>query len=289
MKRLLSSSAVFCSVCVAAVFMLAGCVDTKDEPPAFEVVKIVPPTPVPHKGAEKPQPVPAPSSVPEKLKPVTPAPIPPPASDKFPKENTPAKKNIEAAELTKLLPPNGDTKRFLNDAAFLTKWNVLGPFAVNSEEFPADKAQECIHKEFMPDEKNLDGLQNAPSGSWWQVMQFKGASAPGEVDLTKLYKGEPQRAAAYAIAYLLSPEDLGELVLYAGGSDFIKIWLNGKLVHTYNREPRSAHWDQDVIEGVQLNKGYNLVIVKTLSLDARNWSFYFRLTDKDGLPVCAEP
>ena len=63
---------------------------------------------------------------------------------------------------------------------------------------------------------------------------------PGEIDL-----GETEHAVIYAVAWLDCPEAITDAKLLTGSDDYIKVWINGKLVHTYNTECRAGEADQD--------------------------------------------
>jgi hypothetical protein len=165
-----------------------------------------------------------------------------------------------------LLLPNKDASRFLSSDAFVSKWKILGPFSFSLEDVKT--ANEAIHKDFVPKEQDITGDLPAPKGVFWKYYEFKDEKPMGCVDLNKLF----------------GSEEISNLVLYAGGSDFMKIWINGKLVHAYNKEPRKGDIDQDTIKGVKLLKGVNNILVKVVKVSGE-WSFYFRFATEDNIPV----
>ena len=171
--------------------------------------------------------------------------------------------------------------RFLSANNFVTRWSVYGPFKFKNNLKQHTTLANIIHHTFIDNEKNISGKSNnnqklLPDDAYSK--QF-----PGRVNLAKNYPGI-EYAAAYAVAYLEIDQPISNLKLYSGSGGYIKIWLNGQLIHTYNRQNRDSHWDQDIIRGIKLKKGRNQVIVKSVTL-TKPWSFYFRLTDKNGLPL----
>jgi len=185
--------------------------------------------------------------------------------------------------VSELIPPSEQAGQFLTAKHFVTHWLVLGPFQFAEGDFGGDQQQAAADKEFMPDEGALDGTQPAPQGASWKEKDFKGDFQAGRVDLDGFY-GTPDHAAAYAVAWLHCPEAIPNARLLVGSDDYIKVWINGKLVHAYKEKRRASEWDQDKIENVALQRGYNRVVVKCVDVVV-DWDFYFRLADKDGRPI----
>jgi len=178
------------------------------------------------------------------------------------------------------LVKSGDS-RFLSTDNFVTRWSVYGPFKFKHSLEQQTVLATIIHRPFVDNEKRLNGdsdnrqilLSNANDSKKF----------PRRINLAQIYPGV-EYAAAYAVAYLDSEQAMSNLKLYCGSGGYIKIWLNGQLVHTYNRKDRDSHWDQDIINGIKLKKGRNQVVVKSVTL-TKPWRFYFRLTNKADLPL----
>jgi len=172
---------------------------------------------------------------------------------------------------------------------FVTNWLVLGPFRFQEDDFGGDQQQPAADEAFVPREGCLDGTQQAPEGTAWAEEQFEAADPTrrGQVNLDRLYK-RIDHAAAYAVCWLYSPDGLHDAKLLVGSDDYVKVWINGKLVHTYKEQRRAAHADQDTVEGITLKKGYNRIVVKCVDV-VLSWDFYLRLTDADGRPVAVTP
>jgi len=166
---------------------------------------------------------------------------------------------------------------FLNQSSFIMSWYLIGPFKFKSVE--GNIASQAIHREFIPCEK-------VPSRNCYR-WTFSGGMAGkviGEVDLGRVYGNPEPNTAAYALTLLYAPDEMSNLTLLTGSDDYIKVWINGKLVHAYNMTERSGNIDQDKIAAIKLVKGYNLLVVKTVNINDR-WIFFFRFATADGSPI----
>lgn len=184
---------------------------------------------------------------------------------------------------SELVPPTAAASSFLTEKDFVMDWLVLGPFEFKSTDFGGDQQQAAADKEFMSNEGALDGTQPAPPGTSWKALHFTGDANVGQVDLDKLYKAI-DHANAYAVAWLDCPQEIKDAKLCVGSDDYLKVWINGKLVHTYKTERRASTADQDVVPGIALKKGLNRIVVKCVDV-VLAWDFYFRLTDSKGKPM----
>lgn len=215
-----------------------------------------------------------------------------PKAEAAPKDDAPQDapkeedKQAKPACIVKLVLPSDETSPFLTEENFVMTWTVLGPFNFKSTDFGGDHQQGAVDHEFIKDEAKLDGTQKAPEGTKWQTKTFADGIQAGQVSLEKLY-GAPDHAAAYAVTWLDSPEDVKDATLRVGSDDYLKIWINGKLVHTYKKERRGSDWDQDVAKGIELKKGLNHVVVKCVDV-VGDYDFYFRLTDKAERPLATQ-
>jgi len=181
-----------------------------------------------------------------------------------------------------LLPATEKTSPFLSEANFITTWNVLGPFKFKPSEFKEEQQQDATEKEFIDDEDGLKRKVPAPAGLKWQNIQFRNGKQAGQIGLEDLY-GPIDYACAYAVACVEVPVDIAKANLQVGSDDYLKIWLNGDLVHTYKVERRASDWDQDIIKDIELRKGCNRIVVKCVDI-VGDWDFYLRFTDKEGMP-----
>jgi hypothetical protein len=204
------------------------------------------------------------------------------------KTGAPAAKGQPPAEaISDLVPPTAATSPLITEKDFVMDWLVLGPFQFKEDDFGGDQQQPSAEHPFVKNEGDLDGTQPAPEGTTWKAVRFKGDVQAGQVGLDKFY-GTIDHAAAYAVAWLNCSEDIKDGKIYAGSDDYLKIWVNGKLVWTYKAARRSSNRDQDVVTGVTLRKGLNRIVVKCVDV-VFDWDFYFRLTDSKDKPVSVKP
>ena len=217
--------------------------------------------------------------------------LPPDSGKKQPVQETPAPAAVTAppagAAYMNLVLSTPETAPSVTEKHFVTNWMLLGPFSFKEGDFGGDQQQASINKEFMPNEGALDGTQKPPAGAAWKSMQFTSSDPAGMVDLDSVY-GEIDHVTVYAVAWLDCPQDLPNAKLYVGSDDYIKVWINGRLVHTYNKERRAGERDQDVVGSVALQKGPNRIVVKCVDV-VLGWNFYFRLTDAQGRPILVKP
>ncbi len=204
-------------------------------------------------------------------------------SESKPAPNAKPAPNPPATSL--LILPNPNLTIPVDDSRFVTKWNLLGPFTFADTDFGGDPQTAAADKEFMPNEAALDGTQETPAGSTatWKLNDFRNGAAIGIVDLDSFYNAT-DHAAVYAVAYLLAPDDITNAKLLVGSDDYIKVWINGKLVHTYKTERRAGEADQDTVSGITLKKGLNRVVVKCVDV-VLDWNFFLRFTDKDSKAI----
>ena len=169
---------------------------------------------------------------------------------------------------------------------FVTKWLVLGPFEFTADDFGGDQQQAATDKAFVPDEAGLNGLQIPPKPAAWTEKQFADDTEIGRVDLDGAFEGI-EHAAAYAVSWVHCSEEIASAGLLVGSDDYIKVWINGKAVHTYKTERRAGEADQDKIENITLRKGYNRIVVKCVDV-VLGWNFFLRFVDKDGKPIAVK-
>ena len=193
--------------------------------------------------------------------------------------------NAKYLNVNKLIVPETGAGRFLSSDCFVTRWNILGPFIYDPESNKGQELSEIVHEPFMPEEKSLTGGEKIASPNiGWQQVRFESSKYPGEIDLQKLFKKQVRYAVVYAVTYLECAAPMSNLILYTGSSGFLKIWINHKLVHTYNQTVREGKWDQDAVKGIKLQQGFNQIVVKSVSTGGEDWNFYFRLASESDLP-----
>ena len=102
------------------------------------------------------------------------------------------------------------------------------------------------------------------------------------LDFNFLLGAVTEDSVAYAVSYVVAPEELKSVKMKTGSDDQAKVYLNGKEVFKFT-DPRAADKDQDTTE-VSLQKGVNVLVVKVVN-EKMDWSFCVRFTDKDDKPL----
>ncbi len=155
------------------------------------------------------------------------------------------------------------------------RWHLLGPIPVfNNNQNREDQApqQEVFDKDYIVPSKvsqyiNRDGLIIGSSSYQWQFIQ----SDNGIFDLTKII-GDTAYAITYAFSQIIMSVEK-EFILAVGSDDAVKIWINGKLIHS-NWIARGLFVDDDLIH-VKLKKGRNEILVKIQNRGS-SWAFACR-------------
>lgn len=183
-----------------------------------------------------------------------------------------------------VLGKSRDKMFFANERFFVRNWAVLGPFYFNPDTLRRRPMGAMIDVAFVADETKLEPEEGREAGDGCAWLLYKPASRPEMVDLDAFYNG-PNYAAAYAVAHVFSEDDVPNALLMCGSDDFIKVWLNGELAHTYNEKRRAMRADEDRAI-VNLKKGWNKVVVKCVDI-RDGWSFSLRFAPplKEGSSV----
>jgi alpha-galactosidase len=159
----------------------------------------------------------------------------------------------------KSLRASWDAEQKRCEAQHITRWHVIGPFRGGPEGWVSLDLATPVE----------DALRGAPDGSidvtrtvplddvalrWHSAT----AGARGYVDLAAAF-GEVEWAVAYAYAEVESVH-ARDTVLRCGSDDGIRIWLNGRPVHS--REVGRAYRPGDDEVAVRLRAGLNRILVK---------------------------
>ena len=193
------------------------------------------------------------------------------------------------SELVKVKVPASGEGAFLTSKSFVTRWNILGPISAVDGDVH-DTASDPLHAEYIQGEKTVDGSRGAPDGASWNVKIFNSSNPPGVIDFNEVFKDDKAFSAYYATACLDCPDDVEGASLLVASTIPVKIWLNGTLVHTYDKGAREMQLDQDEIEGIYLKKGYNRLVVKCVaSKDIPSRKFMLRFATPSGAPIATEP
>ena len=170
-------------------------------------------------------------------------------------------------------------------AVRLDDWLLLGPIPILADPSPAPD-EDVQKKAFETDllapcggEAPVRALPLPPCSVAGQNLAWKATRAvDGAVDVAKAV-GAKSYAVAYALAEVESPV-ARTVFLGLGSDDAVKVWLNGKLVHS-NWVMRALEKDQDLVP-VDLPAGRSQLLLKILNA-AGDWGFAARSLDPKAL------
>ncbi|MCK4374266.1 MAG: hypothetical protein KAX19_03020, partial [Candidatus Brocadiae bacterium] len=177
-----------------------------------------------------------------------------------------------------LLPPN----------VYVCNWMVLGPMPYVPQDYAGRESQGVIDDDGFVGGVEA-GLAAADPGAeafgvtWQRYVPPAGTRFPQMIDLAGMYGG-PDYALAYAAAHVYSEEDLTGCSVYLGSDDYVKVWLNGHLIHTWAERSRAIGQDDDKVEGIALRRGWNKLVVKCVNVKA-TWGFILRIADEGDRPL----
>jgi hypothetical protein len=157
-------------------------------------------------------------------------------------------------------------KEKLEEGEYITDWWLIGPFN-NADRKGIEKVYPP-EEEFIID-KNYTGRNN-------QLVSWRKYDGKSDeyISLAKLFKPSDEGVAYARRIFNLKNNTVQKIGL--GTNDGVKMWVNGKLVHT-NIVGRPALPNEDVVS-VQFHKGENIVLLKVDQLGG-GWGFYFSLLD----------
>ena len=161
---------------------------------------------------------------------------------------------------------------------FVRTWLVFGPI-------PVETAADDLDKALLPDEGNLKPKDGDKAKAGDKELAWKKVTAAEFfVDFNEVLKAEAEtNVAAYAVAYVEAADEVKDVTLLMGSNDQGKVYLNGKELAKFS-ETRGLEKDTEKAEGLTLNKGTNVVVLKVIN-EANNWQGCVRLAGKDGKPV----
>ncbi|HSW43955.1 MAG TPA: glycoside hydrolase family 172 protein [Phycisphaerae bacterium] len=151
--------------------------------------------------------------------------------------------------------------------AFVREWYLIGPFD-NTDKAGADKA-------YGPETDAFQAGRTYGGKGGGQVSWRKIRAREDSVNRGGDFFKQNEHVVIYAYSEAISPDDR-EVIGHAGSDDGIKVFVNGKCVHTSLKE-RGLKLDEDTFK-VQLKQGRNAVLLKVLQIGGE-WGFAFRLDD----------
>jgi hypothetical protein len=146
---------------------------------------------------------------------------------------------------------------------YILVWLVPGPY------MEKDKEGRAIFDMAFPPEK-----PDTADIKWKQLTQGIGS---WDINLESTFGGK-DHCGAYVRTQIWSPLEQ-DAKLELGSDDSIKVWLNGKLVHS-NYANRGMNPRQDLVD-VKLRNGWNELMLKVVDNEG-GWAFCCRVRKPDG-------
>jgi hypothetical protein len=159
---------------------------------------------------------------------------------------------------------------------FIRNWLVLAPIAIDGESGAAAIDQPFLDGEAAIRPKAGETVVIASKPLTWKPHQ----TSDFFIDFLQAFPERGEYAAAYAVAYVLAPEDM-KVTLALSTNDQGKAWVNGKEVFKF-ADTRVLEKDTDRVN-VSLVKGQNVLILKVVN-EVNNWQACARFM-RDGAPV----
>jgi hypothetical protein len=182
-----------------------------------------------------------------------------------------------------------DAKNGIDSEGYVCKWLVLAPIPIKE----GQEGAEALGQEQIPGEANLkpkggDTIEVAGKSLTWKECQTNDQV----LDFNDILGQKTENGVAYAVTFITADADLAGLTLKLGSDDQVKVYLNGKEIHS-NDEGRALEKDEDDVPGVSLKKGLNVLAVKVVN-EEEDWALSVRFLDKDdkpaiGLKVTTQP
>jgi hypothetical protein len=168
----------------------------------------------------------------------------------------------------------------VNDEGFILTWLILAPIPLADGQEPSaaiDKEQIKGEAQLAP--KDGDKVKVGDKELTWK----KQTTTDYFFDVNKLLGAETNRGMAYAVAYVVAPDDIKGAALKIGSDDGCKVFVNGKEVGKA-AEDRAIDKDQNTFENITLKKGVNVIVFKVVNNEGE-WQGAARFVDKDGKPL----
>ena len=163
---------------------------------------------------------------------------------------------------------------------YICTWLVLAPL-------PLKQGQEgagALDEEQVKGEANLKPEAGDKLDVDGKDLTWKECPAKDQVlDFNSLLGKRTENSVGYAVAYITADADVADLTLKLGSDDQVKVYLNGKPIHS-NDEGRPFEKDEDSVLGLSLRRGLNVLVVKLIN-EEEDWAVSARFVDKDGKPV----
>ena len=186
------------------------------------------------------------------------------------------------------LKPLGKRRFYVSSEYFLRNWALVGLWPFDRTAFPTEQCAGHSAVPLVKDEgKLVPRIGQEVDGRKWLIYQGTAQQDAHYADLTAFYKGMPRHTVCYAAADVWCDDEMKGVTLCFGCADSCRIYLNGKLIHVYDKARRAADPDTDRIKGLTLNKGWNLLLCRIGNV-MHGAGLYARFADEKDFPIKVE-
>jgi hypothetical protein len=168
----------------------------------------------------------------------------------------------------------------VQDPGAIKQWLVLAPIGFEAEmDLLAALSQEQIPQEANLRPRAGERVKVSEGERVWRRIELEDYL----IDFNVLLGELTAYSVAYAVCYIQSDTAQAGLLMKVGSDDAAKVYLNGKEIYQW-RQNRVWMPDQDVVRGVELKAGLNVLVFKVVNGQAY-WQGSIRFTDAAGQPL----
>ncbi len=153
-------------------------------------------------------------------------------------------------------------------ADYILDWQISAPYTKDGMNH-----SQLFDQPFAPEDPSLGQAQ------WEPISAGTDPDRPFIVDILKRFPGDSR--VGYVRTSVWSDQDRA-CQLWIGSDDGVKVWLNGRVVHSAN-VPRAITPDSDKID-VQLKSGWNLLMLK-ITQNNMPWELCARFRNSQGISI----
>ena len=165
------------------------------------------------------------------------------------------------------------------DQGAIKEWLVLGPIAFEGRNGAAALAREQVPGQAQVRARAGDRVKVGTGELVWTVLRLEDYL----IDFNQILGEVTEYSVVYAVCYIHSEMEQTGLLLKVGSDDQAKVYINGKEIYR-RQEGRSYVPDQDVVAGVDLGAGVNVLVFKVVN-EGLDREGSIRFIDAAGQPV----
>jgi hypothetical protein len=165
------------------------------------------------------------------------------------------------------------------DPGAVRQWLVLMPIVLTNKDGATALLEEQVAQESQLRPRTGERVKVGQTELAWRAVQLEDYL----INFNVISGTGNQWSVAYAVCYLESDRNQTNLAMRVLTDDHGKIYLNGQEIYRVIN-PTSFERDRDLVEGVNLKAGLNVLLFKVVN-DQGAWQGSVRFTDAEGQPV----